>query len=401
MNLRICHMIPGFFPIARGGAEMFALNLCKELQKRGHKVQILTRNLNLSYNDSYEGVQIHRFRNILPYHVKILGFGQFLKSKYLRILVAIFDVIGGVLSLWKLQRKNQFHLMHASFIVPWGLIGLMVKKILKIPLIITVHGPADFYEVPPVFNPILRFVLRHSEAAVIVSPKLRSDIIKRLGYVPLKVITNGVPLISNKVPENSAILGKYRISNGNFVILTVGRLVQRKHTDLIIRALPYILEEIPEAKMIILGSGAEAVELTNIVKDLQLGASIIMPGWVAEDEKIALYRRANIFIQLSQIEGLSLALLESKAAGIPAIIIGTRNASEPVNHGITGMLLEPPITIDKVVEQIVFLYKNPEMRQKMGENAEREAQQKYSLEKMVDDYIQLYFEVIQKRRGHL
>ena len=401
MSLRICHMIPGFFPVAKGGAEMFALNLCKELQRRGHMVQIVTRNLNLPCKDSYNGVQIYRFRNILPYRIKILGFGQFFKSKYLRILVASFDVIGGILSLWKLQRKNQFHLMHASFIVPWGLIGIMVKTLVKIPLVITVHGPADFYEVPPIFRPVLRFVLRRCEAAVAVSPKLRSDIIMKLGYMPLKVVYNGIPLVYDTSLANLEILEKYGITSQNFVILTAGRLVRRKNVDLIIRALPKILEKVPESKVIILGSGIEAMELTKIVKELQLSASVIMPGWVPEVEKVALFKRANIFMQLSQREGLSLALLESKAAGIPAIVIGTPSPLEPVNHGVTGILLEPPITIDKIIEQTVFLYQNWELCQKLGENAKKEAQLKYSLEKMVDDYIRVYYEVIHKNRGNL
>jgi len=400
-NLRICHMIPSFFPISRGGAEMFALNLCKKLEERGHKVQILTRNLNLPRNDYYKGIQIHRFRNILPYKIKILGGGQYLKSKYLRILVAFFDTIGGILSLWKLQRINQFHLMHASFIVPWGLIGLIVKKLVNIPLIITVHGPADFYEVPMIFNPVLRFVLRRCDVGVAVSPKLRRDILKKLGYSPLEVIYNGVPLISNRTPDNLAILGKYGIIPQNFIILTAGRLVQRKNVNLIIQAFPRILDEIPEGKLIILGSGIEAEELKKVVVELQLDASVVMPGWVPESEKIALFKRANIFMLLSQREGLSLALLESKAAGVPAIIIGSRNLLEPVNHGSTGIILEPPITIDKIVNQTVFLYQNWELRQKMGENVKKEAQLKYSLKKMVDDYIRLYYKVIRINRGNL
>jgi len=171
--------------------------------------------------------------------------------------------------------------------------------------------------------------------------------------------------------------------------------------DLIIRALPKILEKVPESKVIILGSGIEAMELTKIVKELQLSASVIMPGWVPEVEKVALFKRANIFMQLSQREGLSLALLESKAAGIPAIVIGTPSPLEPVNHGVTGILLEPPITIDKIIEQTVFLYQNWELCQKLGENAKKEAQLKYSLEKMVDDYIRVYYEVIHKNRGNL
>lgn len=399
MSLRICHMIPGFFPIAKGGAEVFVLNLCKELKKRGHKIHILTRNLNLPENDSYEGIQIHRFRNLLPSHIKILGFGEYLKSKYLRMLVAVFDVIGGVMSLWRLQRRYNFHLIHASFIVPLGLIGLLIKKIFKIPLIITVHGPADFYEVPQMVYPLLRFILRRSSVAVAVSPRLEYDLTKKLGALPLKMICNGIPFPANPSPQNRKTLVNGGIDPGDFVILTAGRLVRRKRVDLLVQALPKLLERIPEAKLLVLGSGIERTRIAILIEELQLEPYVVMPGWVSDEEKNAFFAQADIFMQLSEKEGLSLALLESKAAGVPAIIVGSSVSWEPIAQGTTGLLLEPPITIDKIVEQTVFLYQNPELRRKMGETAQKEAQREYTLQKMVDNYVRIYNELRERNRG--
>ena len=401
MSLRICHMIPGFFPIAKGGAEMFTLNLCKKLQRRGHVIHILTRNLNLPKEESYKGIQIHRFRNLLPYSIKILGFGQYLKSKYLRMLVAFFDVLGGVLSLWKLQKRNRFHVIHASFIVPLGLVGLLIKKFFKTPLVITVHGPADFYEVPQVIYPVLRFILKRCNVAVAVSPRLEYDLTKKLGALPLKVICNGIPFPAKSPAQNRNNLGPGRIAAGDFVILTAGRLVRRKRVDLLVRALPKLLEKIPEAKLLVLGGGIERAKLAKLIDELQLEPFVVMPGWVSEEEKNAFFARADVFMQLSEREGLSLALLESKAAGVPAIIVGSSGSWEPINPGTTGLLLEPPITVDKIVEQTVFLNQNPELRRQMGETAQMEAQRTYTLQKMVDDYISIYNEVREKNRGYL
>ena len=394
-------MIPGFFPIAKGGAEVFALNLCKELKRRGHEVHILTRNLNLPKDESYAGIQIHRFWNLLPSQIKILGFGQYLKSKYLRMLVAFFDVIGGLLSLWKLQKRNDFHLLHASFIVPLGLIGLLIKKFFKIPLIITVHGPADFYEVPQVIYPFLRFILRRSSMTVAVSPQLKDALTKKLGALPLKVICNGIPFPASSSPQNRRTLGNGKIHPDDFVILTAGRLVRRKRVDLLVQAMPKLLEKIPGVKLIVLGGGIERTKITKLIEDLQLEPFVVMPGWVSEAEKNALFARADIFMQLSEREGLSLALLESKAAGVSAIIVGSSGLWEPIDQGVTGLLLEPPITVEKIVEQTVFLYQNPELRRKMGKTAQKEAQREYTLQKMVDDYVTIYNGVSEQNRGRL
>ncbi|MHA1650839.1 MAG: glycosyltransferase family 4 protein, partial [Candidatus Helarchaeota archaeon] len=313
VSWRICYMIPGFFPIAKGGAEVFTLNLCKSLLKQGHRVIIVTRNLKLPSEAKIKGIYVKRFANILPYKIKYYGFGRFLRSKYIRMLVAGFDLIAVVPVLWNLHKKNKFHLIHASFIFPFGLAGLIFKNIFKLPLVITVHGPADFYEVPRFFNPILRFVLRRANAVAVVGEQLKKDLLKRLGYLPIKVVLNGIPIKPFELTERELQIENYSIYSRDFVILTAGRLVRRKNLDLLIRSIPKIQKKIAHSKLVILGSGIERKNLEKLIKDLQLESSIILPGWVSEEEKRKIFKRADIFLQLSYFEGLSLALLESKA----------------------------------------------------------------------------------------
>ena len=389
-------MIPGFFPIAKGGAEMFALNLCKNLQLQGHYLQILTRNLDLPREGSWEGIQIRRFTNILPYKIKFYGFGRFFKSKYIRILVAFFDLLGVIPALWKLHRKNRFQMIHASFILPFGLAGVLVKNFLKLPLVVTVHGPADFYEVPRIFDPILRFVLKHVDAVVAVSRKLQIDLVKRLGNIPLKLITNGVPLFFYKSTEKSDQIEKYRIFSKDFVIMTAGRLVRRKNLDILIRAVPKILEKIPNCKIILLGSGVEKKSLQILIDKLNLSSKVILPGWVSEEEKVMIFRRADIFILLSEFEGLSLALLESKAAGVPAIVVGS-GEYDPISDKDTGLIIVPPITSEKIARHIEVLYQNTELRIKIRKNVKEEARKFYSLQKMVEYYVKLYHRVLKTK----
>ncbi len=226
--LRICHMIPGFFPIAKGGAEIFALNLCKELQIRGIDTVILTRNLNLLSKERYMGIDVRRFRNILPNKFKFYGFGQFIKSKYIRMVVAIFDLFTAIPALYTLFKEKRFQVVHSSFILPFGLVGLFVKKLLKIKIIITVHGPADFYEVPHLLNPILKFILKRVDSVVVVSPKLKKDLRRKLGKLPLKLICNGIQLEAYKSKEITPKLENYGIISSDFLILTAGRLVRGK-----------------------------------------------------------------------------------------------------------------------------------------------------------------------------
>ncbi|MHA1265186.1 MAG: glycosyltransferase [Candidatus Helarchaeota archaeon] len=392
-KLQICHMIPGFFPIAKGGAEIFARNLCQSLRARGHNVYLITRNLRLPKKERRQGIVIYRFKNILPYKLKYYGFGSFTKSKYLRIMVAIFDVWGALRTLIQLQKNHQFQIIHASFILPFGLVGLFVKKIFQIPLVITVHGPADFYEVPRLFNPVLRGVLKHASAIVAVSEKLKEDLTKRLKIGNIKVIRNGIPLKLFREAGRTLELPKYQTKETDFVILTAGRFVKRKNLDLLIRAFSIFTKKNKNCKLILLGSGVERDKMIKLIKILNKEAYVVTPGWVSEEEKARLFKRADVFIQLSEIEGLSLALLESKAAGTPAIVFGGKNTFNPVSHRKTGLVVQPPLTIEKVIENLELLYQNKELFNKIRRNINDEGIN-YSLEEMSNKYNQLYFELL-------
>jgi glycosyltransferase involved in cell wall biosynthesis len=286
--------------------------------------------------------------------------------------------------------------MHASFILPCGLAGVLIKKVLKRPLIITVHGPADFYEVPKLLNPILRFVLKRADSVVAVSSKLKNDLVNRLHYHPIKVILNGIPLEPFKTTKREIQLHDYGISSNDFVILTAGRLVQRKNIKILIRVLPAILNKIPQCKCVILGSGIEKVNLRQLIEALHLESVVIMPGWVSEEEKIAVFKRADLFIQLSQVEGLSLALLESKAAGIPAITVASTSSLSLMDPEEGKLFIQPPITIEKLIETIEYIYNKPVLRQRIGAKVKQEADKLYSLERMVERYIRLYQEILHK-----
>ena len=386
-------MIPGFFPITKGGAEMFALNLCSLVQKKGIFIHLLTRNLNLARKDEFLGIQINRFSNILPYKVKYYGFGEFLKSKYVRILVAVFDLFGVLPFFWQLHRKYRFNVIHASFILPFGLAGLIIKKLLKIPLVITVHGPADFYEVPRIFSPVLRFVLKRADAVVAVSPKLKNDLVSKLGDLSINLIYNGIPLNRYKGAGDPIKLEQYGISSKDFVILTASRLVQRKNLDLLIKAVPKLRDLIPNCKIVILGSGIEEKKLNKLIEDLDLTPNILLLGWVSETNKIEFFKRANVFIQLSQIEGLSLALLESKAAGTPAIITESKGTSGVVVPEKSGLIIKAPVTSEKIIERIYQLYSNVGLREKISKYVRTEAVELYSLDEMVRKYIEVYREI--------
>jgi glycosyltransferase involved in cell wall biosynthesis len=394
---KVIHLIPGFLPITKGGAEYFALNLCKGLKKYSIIPIIVTRGYkNIPKSEILNGLMIKRFQNILPAKIKKFGLGINLKSKFLRMLVAIFDVVGELLVIFKLYHKYRVNLVHASFIVPSGLIGVILKKLLGIPVVITVHGPADYYTVPRFIRKFFPLILKNADKVIAVSDRLRRDIKKEMNIRNILTIKNGIKNFENrnKITET---LSKYDIDKNIHepILIMTGRLVAIKRINLLIESLPILITKYPNIKLIILGEGIEKANLKQIIKKLKIAKNVIMPGWVSETLKWKLLGISDIFVHLSKEEGLSLSLLESQFAGLPAIIPESEFAREVIKEGYNGLFISTPLRVKKISEKIDQLFSDKKLFNKMKENS-KENSKEFTLESMIENYYLEYKKLLAK-----
>jgi len=393
---RVIHLIPGFFPITGGGAEYFVLNLCKGLKKYQIESIIITRRYkNLKKKEIINGLTVRRFENYLPEKIKKLGIGINVKSKYLRMLVALGDLLGELIILFKICRKLKISLIHSSFIVPTGLIGIIIKKLLKIPLIITVHGPADFYNIPKLLRKTFRYILKRADKVICVSKRLEKDIKKELRIKNTNTILNGTPKVDYSYYRNKKILRKYELNKeiNRPIIIMTGRLIKSKRNDLLIKAIPRLSAKFPGVKVIILGEGRERQNLFKLAKKLGVEGNIIMPGWVSEEDKRDFLGISDIFVHLSTEEGMSLSLIESQFASLPVIVPNSRFANEIIKNGYNGLYLKEPIKIEDIVKKIEIIYSNKDIYEKFSRNSLSNST-RFTLEKMVKNYYTEYKKIM-------
>jgi glycosyltransferase involved in cell wall biosynthesis len=122
-------------------------------------------------------------------------------------------------------------------------------------------------------------------------------------------------------------------------VVFVGRLRRYKSVDVIIRAMPTILQKIPELHLDIVGSGPMADELRNLAEMLCVASSVQFHGFVNELDKVELLRRAHIAIQPSMKEGWGLTVIEANACGTPVIAANVPGLIDSVVHDETGILV--------------------------------------------------------------
>jgi glycosyltransferase involved in cell wall biosynthesis len=164
------------------------------------------------------------------------------------------------------------------------------------------------------------------------------------------------------------------------VILSVGMLsrdLSYKGFDQVIRALPKVRQEVPNARCVIVGEGDDKENLMKLGSELGVSRYVEFDGAVADDFLAARYRTCDVFALPSrarqikgrwQGEGFGRVYAEAALAGKPSVGSHEGGAAEAVLHGTTGFLVDPE-SITELSSALVTLLKNPELAAQMGSNA--------------------------------
>ena len=175
----------------------------------------------------------------------------------------------------------------------------------------------------------------------------------------------------------------------------VGRLDPVKNHASLLRAFRSILEREPQLvrdlRLMIVGDGPLRAELESMSKSLELGDRVWFAG--ARDDTPAQYRAMDVFALPSLNEGISNTILEAMATGLPVVAARVGGNPEIVEDGVSGLLYEQGAT-DGLPSAILRYVKDPVLRQTHGAAARRRVMQNFSLEAMVQRYLDLYDELL-------
>lgn len=173
------------------------------------------------------------------------------------------------------------------------------------------------------------------------------------------------------------------VRNPEYSLLTVSRLVKSKGIDLVLHALKILDENGIPFRYIISGDGDERLFLEHLASELDIKKKIQFLGYITEEEKMTLFRNADVFVMPSRVnpkvnhEGFGIGFIEAAVFGIPGV--GTRAGGIPdaIVHGETGLLV-PQESPEELSQALIFLYENPEKRIEMGQAAKKRARGQFS-----------------------
>ena len=162
---------------------------------------------------------------------------------------------------------------------------------------------------------------------------------ERVRVLPNTVATSFAP----RQPRRADVVQRHKLA-GKRVILTVGRLASTeryKGHDRLIRALPDIAADVPEAVYLIVGSGPDLPRLAALAQALGVAGRVVFAGQVPADELPDYFALADVFAMPSTGEGFGIVFLEAAASGLPVIAGDADGSADALADGAIGTLIDP------------------------------------------------------------
>jgi glycosyltransferase involved in cell wall biosynthesis len=322
----------------------------------------------------------------------------------IRHFVEEIDIFSDVMALSELvllMRRQRYDIVHTHNSKA-GFIGRLAAKIAGVPIIVhTIHGFAFHeYERPPrriLFVFLERIAARFADRLITVSTPLKEwGLELKIGeeekYV---VIPDGIEMERFEVridfQKQRQELG---IAPNDLVVGMVAKLWEGKGHCTLIDATPQIIQEVPNVKFIFVGDGYLRQDLEKLGLAKGMNDYIIFAGFRKDIPEItAIF---DIAVLASFFEGLGRVLLEAMALGKPVVATNVGGIPEVVQDGLNGFLV-PPGDSQALARAIIRLLKDEQLRRKMGDEARKMIDERFSAEKMVEEIQKVYEELLKKK----
>jgi glycosyltransferase involved in cell wall biosynthesis len=210
---------------------------------------------------------------------------------------------------------------------------------------------------------------------------------------------NGIKQTFLKAKKNLSRTTAAQKLKGRVSLLFVGRLVPYKGADILLEALGSLGDDVAEHfELSIVGDGSERAHLESLVGQYNLKGKVHFIGWVAQDDTLEYYKKADLFCFPSVREFGGAVVLEAMANGLPCIVVNNGGIGEYVNDD-TGIKIEPvsrEYVVDELATQISRLIKDTELRNTMS-SAAIDFVGKFTWDAKAKDLMTIYQKVLNKK----
>lgn len=346
-----------------GGAEQHLLALLPALRARGIDARLLSLDA---------GADAERFHKALddrgvPWRRAATG------------LDISPRLAGSVVRAVRAERPDLLH----THMVHGDVYGSLAANLLRVPFVSSRHND-DRYLLGP-FRYVDRAFMRRVRRLIAISDSVR-DFLIRAGLPEQKLLTIHYGLDDLPAARSELTPEQAGISPTAPLVLAIGRLIEQKDHETLLRAFALVRGRHPEARLAILGWGILEEQTRALARDLGLEDALTLPGRV---EPRAWLDRADVFAHTSRWEGFGIVLLEAMLSGLPVVATRVSAVPEIVADGETGVLLEAG-DAEAVAAALSELLADPGRRASLGKAGLARAQAEFSVARMTRRTVDVY-----------
>lgn len=297
------------------------------------------------------------------------------------------------LRLARLLRSRRVDVVHTHL---WGasLWGRLAAVAARVPAIVTTEHNVDSWK--GAHHLALDRALAHvTTHLVAVSRQVQEFYEARgVGRGRWRVVYNGVDTSGGLRRTRSPAFRELGLSPDGPVVGLVGRLVPAKAPEVFLRALSLAAPRVPGLRGLVVGDGPLRSELEAVARRLGLGDLVVFAGVRQDVADLLPGLDALLFSSLR--EGLSMAMLEAMAAGVPVVATEVGGTPELITHGESGLLV-PPGHPERLADALVGLLEDPAGADAIRQAARRRVEDRFSLARMTAAHEALYDESPRRR----
>lgn len=274
-------------------------------------------------------------------------------------------------SVW-IALRQPIAAIHAGRVLPEGLVGWVVARLFRVPLVVYAHGEEiTTWRKPAKFKAMV-FTYRHADRVIANSGFTQGEL-RKLGVPPTRIvrISPGVDTERFRPGLPTAdLFERLNFPPATPLILSVGRLSRRKGFDQVIRALPKVLTQVPQVHYVIIGIGEDETYLKQLAEETGVAGRVHLLGQVPLEELPRWYNACTVFAMPNREidgdnEGFGMVYLEAGACGKPCLAGIDGGTGDAVRDGVTGLRVDGE-SVFQIAAALVSLLQEPG---KFGKNA--------------------------------
>ena len=390
-KLKIAQLTPYYYP-SIGGVQGVVKYISEELVKRNHSVDVITAYRDHDGRPSFNAPKFEILNNVNIFRYKSIfniGHMSFMPGLVTHLIKSKYDVL-------------HYH-VHRH---PHCNIAAFFGKINQSANILHGHGP--FFDKGEIskFKHLLydTYDKIASRTTLAWTDKLlASNEHEKRNYLRLTHNQEKVTVLLNAASSESfesvnanTFLEKYNLKNKK-IILCVGILNESKRQDLLIKALPQIIAEVPDAFLLLIGpNGGYLEKVRSAALSLNMDGYYNYLGPVSDEEKTQAFCAAKIFTLVSDKDHYPLVIAEAMAHSLPIVATDARGPSAMIHDGEDGFILKKR-DVSGIANALIKLLKEDDLRKQMSVNARINAEKHHGVSGIVNQLEDIYYHILNKK----